>query len=190
MRWISPNLSIGGDIGSATDLIGVVAEAATDCDPGKWRTLREFRKRFTLADMLHRAIEADGQAADPDAITAACIDMSRAYIAGVGRHLPNAAITFDRFHVIQLANAALEELLRAEVRAEPAMKRSRWMWLKDKKKWTKKTDCTAPHAVTHAAEDRARLPLEGNAARNLRHGQHKGGGKGTDASLVPMGAPQ
>ena len=49
-----------------------------------------------------------------------------------------------------------------------------------------KTDCTAPHAVTHAAEDRARLPLEGSAARNLRHGQHKGGGKGTDASLVPM----
>ena len=33
---------------------------------------------------------------------------------------------------------ALEELRRAEVRAEPAMKRSRWMWLKDKKKWTKK----------------------------------------------------
>ena len=27
---------------------------------------------------------------------------------------------------------------RAEVRAEPALKRSRWMWLKDKKKWTKK----------------------------------------------------
>jgi transposase len=75
---------------------------------------------------------------DPDAITAACIDMSRAYIAGIGRHLPNAAITFDRFHVIQLANAALEEVRRAEVREEPALKRSRWMWLKDKKKWTKK----------------------------------------------------
>jgi Transposase and inactivated derivatives len=42
--------------------------------------------------------------------------MSKAYIAGVGRHLPEAAITFDRFHVIQLANAALEEVRRAEVR--------------------------------------------------------------------------
>ena len=51
---------------------------------------------------------------DPDAVTAACIDMSRAYIAGVGRHLPKAAITFDRFHVIQLANAALEEVRRSE----------------------------------------------------------------------------
>ena len=45
--------------------------------------------------------------------------MSRAYIAGVGRHLPNAVITFDQFHVIQLANAALEEVRRARS-AEPA----------------------------------------------------------------------
>ena len=75
---------------------------------------------------------------DPDAISAACIDMSRSYIAGVGRHLPNAAITFDRFHVIQLANAALEEVRRSEVREKPALKNSRWMWLKDKNSWTKR----------------------------------------------------
>jgi len=75
---------------------------------------------------------------DPDAVTAACIDMSRAYIAGVGRHLPNAAVTFDRFHVVQLANAALEEVRRAEVRSKPALKHSRWMWLKDKHSWTKR----------------------------------------------------
>ena len=74
----------------------------------------------------------------PEAVTAACIDMSRSYIAGVTRHLPQADITFDPFHIIQLANAALEEVRRAEVRSEPALRRSRWMWLKDKAKWTKK----------------------------------------------------
>jgi transposase len=74
----------------------------------------------------------------PEAISAACIDMSRAYIAGVGRHLPNAAITFDRFHVVQLANAALEEVRRAEVRNEPVLKHSRWMWLKDKHRWSRR----------------------------------------------------
>ena len=51
--------------------------------------------------------------------------MSKSYIAGVGRHLPEAAITFDRFHVIQLANAALEEVRRAEVRENPALKSNR-----------------------------------------------------------------
>ncbi len=75
---------------------------------------------------------------DPDLVTAACIDMSKSYIAGVGRHLPEAAITFDRFHVVQLANAALEEVRRAEVREKPALKNSRWMWLKDKHSWTKR----------------------------------------------------
>lgn len=75
---------------------------------------------------------------DPDTISAVCIDMSRAYIAGVGKHLPNAAVTFDRFHVIQLANVALEEVRRAEVRGEPALKHSRWMWLKDKQRWSKR----------------------------------------------------
>lgn len=74
---------------------------------------------------------------DTGNITAACIDMSRSYIAGVGKHLPEAEITFDRFHVVKLANEALEEVRRAEVRTEPVLKRSRWMWLKDKHRWTK-----------------------------------------------------
>ncbi|TQM93949.1 ISL3 family transposase [Roseinatronobacter monicus] len=75
---------------------------------------------------------------DPDAISAACIDMSRAYISGVAKHLSNADVTFDPFHVIQLANVALEEVRRAEVRSRPELKHSRWMWLKDKKRWTKR----------------------------------------------------
>lgn len=84
---------------------------------------------------------------DPDAISAACIDMSRAYISGVAKHLPNAAVTFDPFHVIQLANAALEEVRRAEVRSMPELKHSRWMWLKDKKRWTKR-QITQHHALS------------------------------------------
>jgi hypothetical protein len=44
-------------------LIGALAEEATDTDPGKWAKLREFRKHFTLADILHEATEAAEQAA-------------------------------------------------------------------------------------------------------------------------------
>lgn len=44
-------------------LIGALAEEATDTDPGKWAKLREFRKHFTLADILHKATEAAEQAA-------------------------------------------------------------------------------------------------------------------------------
>jgi len=74
---------------------------------------------------------------DPKAITDASIDMSKAYIAGVEKHLPNAEVTFDKFHIIQLANEALEEVRREEVRHQPLLKGSRWIWLKDESKWTK-----------------------------------------------------
>jgi len=73
---------------------------------------------------------------EADSVTAACIDMSKAYIAGVEKHLPRAAITFDVFHIIALANEALEEVRREEARSEPALHHSRWTWLKDKHRWS------------------------------------------------------
>lgn len=72
----------------------------------------------------------------PEAIETVCMDMSAAYMAGVGKVMPQAAIAFDRFHVIQMANHALDEVRREEQRSEPALKRTRWGWLKDFKKWT------------------------------------------------------
>lgn len=73
---------------------------------------------------------------EPEQIKTVCMDMSRAYISGVEAQMPQAAIAFDRFHVIQLANAALDQVRREEVKDEPRLKRSRWAWLKDAKRWT------------------------------------------------------
>lgn len=106
-----------------------------DLNAGRMLFACEGRNAGTVEAFAKDLQEHSG---DPDLVTAACIDMSKAYIAGVGRHLPKAAITFDRFHVIQLANAALEEVRRAEVREKPALKNSRWMWLRDKHRWSKR----------------------------------------------------
>lgn len=73
---------------------------------------------------------------DPEAVTVACMDMSKAYIAGTEKHLPNAEITFDKFHVVQLANKAVDEVRRAEVKAQPLLKGTRYLWLKDQSHWT------------------------------------------------------
>jgi transposase len=67
-----------------------------------------------------------------------CIDMSASYRAGVGEHLPWAAIAFDEFHVIQLLNKAVDEVRRQEVKQAPQLKRSRYLWLKDQHAWTRK----------------------------------------------------
>jgi len=49
-------------------------------------------------------------------IEAVAMDMSPAYWAAVAEHLPDAAIVFDRFHIVKLANEKLDDLRRALVR--------------------------------------------------------------------------
>ncbi len=48
--------------------------------------------------------------AKPDQVRLAAIDMSAAYQKGLREHLPKAEIVFDRFHVMQLAGKAIDEV--------------------------------------------------------------------------------
>lgn len=83
-----------------------------------------------------QALEAHG--GDAAAIERCTMDMARSFVAGVGKHLPKAEICFDPFHIIKLTNEALEAVRRAEVAVEPALKRTRYHWLKDAGDWTRK----------------------------------------------------
>ena len=74
----------------------------------------------------------------PEAIKVVCMDMSKAFIAGAAKHLPTAAVAFDGFHVVQLANKAVDAVRREEARSESWLKKTRWIWLKDQAKWTTK----------------------------------------------------
>jgi transposase len=47
--------------------------------------------------------------AKPQQITSVSIDMSAALIKDVSLHLPNARITFDKFHVVTQASFALDK---------------------------------------------------------------------------------
>jgi transposase len=68
---------------------------------------------------------------NPAAVTAVCIDMSPAFIKGVGEALPNAAITFDKFHAVQILNAAVDQVRRDEQKNQPDLKKTRYVWLKN-----------------------------------------------------------
>ena len=48
----------------------------------------------------------------PEQIEVVCVDMSKAFIQGAAKHLPAAAIAFDRFHVIQMAYRAVDLVRR------------------------------------------------------------------------------
>jgi transposase len=70
-----------------------------------------------------------------EALEVVSIDMSAAYEKAVRRYAPQAQIVFDRFHVARLANDAVTEVRREEVRRlDPPeardVKGSRWLLLK------------------------------------------------------------
>jgi transposase len=64
-------------------------------------------------------------------VSEVCSDMSRAYIKGVSEHLPQAALTFDRFHIMKLVNEAVDQVRRAELAERPELKGTRYLWLKN-----------------------------------------------------------
>lgn len=79
----------------------------------------------------------------PEKITGACLDMSKAFIKGVGEALPNAEITFDPFHLIKHMNDALSQVRAEEAKLYPEMmKASRYAFLKNPENLTPKQDET------------------------------------------------
>jgi transposase len=64
-------------------------------------------------------------------IEEACLDMSAAFIRGLTDEFPDAALTFDNFHLMQLLGDAVDQVRREEQRRHPELKGSRYVWLKN-----------------------------------------------------------
>lgn len=67
-------------------------------------------------------------------IEAACVDMWQAFTNSITQWAPNCRIVYDKFHVMQHANAAVDETRRAEFfrkggRARQVVKGKRWLLL-------------------------------------------------------------
>ncbi|MGH3700284.1 MAG: ISL3 family transposase, partial [Pseudonocardiaceae bacterium] len=68
---------------------------------------------------------------DPATVTDTSSDMSTAFISGIKAHLPNATMTFDRFHLAAKINEAIDTVRRDEVTTRPELTHTRWLWLKN-----------------------------------------------------------
>ena len=78
--------------------------------------------------------ELTAHGGSPEQIKEICQDMSKAYLKGSLEHLPEADITFDRYHVKAKLSEAVDRVRREEAgqRAE-TLKRSRYLWLSNPK---------------------------------------------------------
>jgi transposase len=100
-----------------------------DLDAARLLFACEGRKAEVVAQFADD-LEAHGGCAEN--VHNVCIDMSASYCAGVDEQLPWAAVTSDMFHVVQLVSKAVDEVRRHEVESAPALRRSRYLWRKDK----------------------------------------------------------
>ena len=58
-------------------------------------------------------------------------DMSPAFIKGVKENLPNAQITFDKFHILKIINEAVNKVRQQEVSTNNLLKGTKYIWLKN-----------------------------------------------------------
>jgi transposase len=103
----------------------------SDLVHGEVMGLAKDRTEDSLVGLLTTCLDAWQRAA----VEAACTDMHRPYLNAVARVLPKAEIVFDKFHVLQHASAALDDVRRHEFfRAGAAMRAygrgKRWLLLR------------------------------------------------------------
>ena len=80
------------------------------------------------------AADLEAHAGSAQAVTDVSMDLSPAFQKGAKEHLPNAQVTFDRFHLMKLVNEAVDAVRKGEVLTQPSLKKTRWLWLKNDRK--------------------------------------------------------
>jgi transposase len=88
------------------------------------------RKKETLDEFFSQQVSAFQRSA----IRAACVDMWEPYRQSLEQWVPQCQIIYDKFHVLQYASAAVDEVRRAEFfrkggRAREIVKGKRWLLL-------------------------------------------------------------
>lgn len=79
---------------------------------GRILWVKEGRESAVLLEFLNALTQECAEG-----IEAVALDMGPAYIAAVKESLPNAAIVFDRFHVMQMFNKVIRDCRRAEFKS-------------------------------------------------------------------------
>ncbi len=103
----------------------------SDLVHGEVLGLARDRSEASLTTLLTSRLDARQRAA----VEAVCIDMHRPYRNAIAAVLPRAAVVFDKFHVLQHAATALDEVRRQEFFRAGAIMRAygrgkRWLLLR------------------------------------------------------------
>ncbi len=104
-----------------------------DLEKRKTIFVTEGKDNTTVAAFKKDFEEHNGKAAS---VTDVSCDMSPAFIKGVKINLPQAKITFDKFHIVKIINEGVDQVRRTEAKNNPLLKGSRYIFLKNEKNLT------------------------------------------------------
>jgi len=130
-----------------------------DIEKRKTLHISDGKDSKTVEDFTE-VLEASG--GDRKQITDVSCDMSPAFIKGVGEYLPESKITFDKFHILKIINKAVDSVRRTEAKANPLLKGTRYIFLKNDNNLTKK------QKASKAELSLAKLNLKSVRAMNIR----------------------
>jgi transposase len=124
---------------------------AADMEERKVVFVTEGKDAKTVAAFAEHLTAHQGT---PEQVRSVSIDMSPAFIKGVDEHLPNARITFDKFHVVAHASTAVDQMRRLEQRTDPGLKGLRWTLLKDRDRLSDEGRADLDSLIAQAATKR------------------------------------
>lgn len=112
------------------DYISILSDEAT----GVVIEVVEGRTKESV-DKLCKDTLSQAQRAD---VKTVCTDMWDAFIYGAKTHFPNALHCHDNFHLVGYLNKAVDKVRRREVKTQEELKRTKYLFLKDKLNFTEK----------------------------------------------------
>ena len=105
----------------------------TDLDSGDVILVEEGRRKEVFSRLYGWLIDKEGH---PGSIDLFSIDMSKSYKAGIQENFAHSEIVFDRFHIKKAVNEAVDKVRKAEVRHCEALKKTKYIWLKNEQSLT------------------------------------------------------
>ena len=99
-----------------------------DMDRGKLMFATEGKDAGTILEFKKDFKRHGGK---PEKVREVSMDMSKAFIAGMGVHFPEASVTFDRFHAVRLVSKALDDTRKLEQKGRPELKKGRYALLQN-----------------------------------------------------------
>lgn len=100
-----------------------------DMDKKRTTYVTQGKDSSTLEKYAKHLVKKGG---DPLSIELVSMDMSPAFINGIGNYFPNAKIVFDKFHIIKIVNEALDKIRRLESKETELLKGHRYTFLKNR----------------------------------------------------------